>query len=171
VLRLPKRCLVFSDPRQFGSVLFEKSSDPPLWWCRLPPALLDRDFTLARMEIFLGRHRTAPIKAVLLSQEAFPGIGNWMADEILWQMGVHPRRPAGKLLPGEIQKLHRGIKSITRTALRTVGVNYDALPRGWLFHRRWKRGQLCPRDGAPLNYDAIAGRTACWCPTCQKIDL
>jgi len=39
----------------------------------------------------------APIKAVLLMQERFPGIGNWMADEVLWRAAIHPRQPAGSL--------------------------------------------------------------------------
>ncbi len=168
VLRLSKQSLVFSDPRQFGRVLFHAGPDAPLWWRRLPPALLAGEFTPALMEKFLGRHRASPIKAVLLLQAGFPGIGNWMADEILWQTGLHPLRPAGGLRRAEIQKLHRTIKSVARTALRTVGVDYGDLPRAWLFDRRWKRGQQCPKDGAPLRHDTIGGRTTCWCPKCQK---
>ena len=41
---------------------------------------------------FLQRRARAPIKAVLLMQERFPGIGNWMADEILWRAAIHPAR-------------------------------------------------------------------------------
>src|ERR1019366_6189014 len=109
--------------------------------------------------------------AVLLLQAGFPGIGNWMADEILWQAGLHPRRPAGKLRPAERKKLHCTVKSVSRTALRTVGVDYGELPRTWLFERRWKRGGRCPKDGAALRYAAIGGRTTCWCPKCQKEDF
>jgi formamidopyrimidine-DNA glycosylase len=168
VLRLPEWSLVFTDPRQFGRVLFHRGRAAPPWWRRLPPALLAREFSLSFMERFLSRHRAAPVKAVLLLQAGFPGIGNWMADEILWQAGIHPRRPAGKLRPAETKKLHRTIKSVSRTAMRTVGVDYGDLPRGWLFDRRWKRGGHCPKDGAPLCHDAIGGRTTCWCPSCQK---
>ena len=140
VLRLAKRSLLFNDPRQFGRVLFHRGSAPPPWWDRLPPALLAGGFSLSAMEKFLHRHRAAPLKAALLMQAGFPGIGNWMADEILWQARIHPRRPAGKLRPAEIKKLHRTIKSVCRTALRTVGVDYGDLPRTWLFDRRWKTG-------------------------------
>jgi formamidopyrimidine-DNA glycosylase len=49
-------------------------------------------------------------------------------------------------------------------------VDYGDLPRAWLFDRRWKRGQRCPKDGAPLRHATIGGRTTCWCPTCQKED-
>lgn len=168
VLRLAQRSLVFTDPRQFGRVLFHIGRTAPPWWTRLPPSLLDPKFSLPFMDAFLRRHRVAPIKAVLLLQAGFPGIGNWMADEILWQAGVHPRRPAGKLLPAETKKLHRIIQSVSRTALRTVGVDYGDLPPAWLFDRRWKRGGRCPKDAAPLRHATIGGRTTCWCPTCQK---
>jgi len=169
VLRLCNRSLVFTDPRQFGRVLFHRGRAAPPWWSRLPPALLAREFSLPVIEKFLSRHRAAPVKAVLLMQAGFPGIGNWMADEILWQACIHPLRPAGKLRPAETKKLHRTVKSVSRTALRTVGVDYGDLPRAWLFDRRWQRGGHCPRDGAPLRHAAIGGRTTCWCPGCQSL--
>lgn len=171
VLRLSRRSLVFSDPRQFGRVLFHAGPDAPPWWKRLPPALLGSGFSLSLMREFLGHHRAAPVKAVLLLQAGFPGIGNWMADEILWQARIHPRRPAGQLRPAETKKLHRTVKAVARAAMRTVGVDYGDLPASWLFERRWKRGGRCPEDGVPLRRAAIAGRTTCWCPKCQKEHL
>jgi formamidopyrimidine-DNA glycosylase len=171
VLQLSRRSLVFSDPRQFGRVLFHAGPDAPPWWKRLPPALLKSGFSLSLMREFLGRHRAAPVKAVLLLQAGFPGIGNWMADEILWQARIHPRRPAGQLRPAEIKKLHRTVKSVARAAMRTVGVDYGDLPASWLFERRWKRGGRCPKDGVLLRRAAIGGRTTCWCPKCQKENL
>ena len=168
VLRQAGQSLVFSDPRQFGRVRFHAGRNAPPWWNRLPPALLAKKFSRPLLETFLARHRAAPIKAVLLMQAGFPGIGNWMADEILWQAGIHPLRPAGKLRAAETKRLHRLVKSVSRTALRTVGADYGDPPRAWLFARRWKRGGHCPKDGAPLRHAAIAGRTACWCPRCQK---
>lgn len=170
VLRLAQQSLVFSDPRQFGRVRLHRGAAAPPWWRRLPPALLTGGFSLPVMERFLRRHRAAPLKAVLLLQAGFPGIGNWMADEILWQAGLHPLRPAGKLRRAESRKLHRTVKSVCRTALRTVGMDYGDLPRAWLFDRRWKRGGGCPKDGAPLRQATIGGRTTCWCPKCQKED-
>lgn len=168
VLRLSGQTLVFSDPRQFGRVRFHIGRAAPPWWLRLPPAVLSAQFTIPAMEAFLKRHRSAPLKAVLLLQDGFPGVGNWMADEILWQAGIHPRRPAGKLRPAETKKLHRRIQSVSRISLQTLGVDYGALPRSWLIHRRWKRGGHCPKDNAPLRHATIGGRTTCWCPTCQN---
>ena len=168
VLRQKTRSLIFSDPRQFGRVLFDEGKSQPEWWSNRPPGILSPQFTRTAMEQFLSRHGRAPVKAVLLMQSGFPGIGNWMADEILWQSKIHPARPAGKLRPSETRKLYAKIKSVCRVSLRTIGKNDGDLPKSWLFHHRWERGGHCPVDGAALSRGQCGGRTTCWCPSCQK---
>ena len=171
VLRQGRQSLVFSDPRQFGRVLFHHGKAQPAWWQNRPAEVLSPQFTGTLMEQFLSRHGRAPIKAVLLLQSGFPGIGNWMADEILWQSKIHPGRPAGKLRPTETRKLHAKIQSVSRASLRTVGENDGDLPKTWLFHHRWERGGHCPVDGSALCRGQIGGRTTCWCPSCQRQEV
>ncbi|MGP8200662.1 MAG: Fpg/Nei family DNA glycosylase [Limisphaerales bacterium] len=168
ILRQSRHSLILSDPRQFGRVLFHRGKTEPAWWRNRPAQILSRQFTRARVEQFLSRHGRAPIKAVLLLQSGFPGIGNWMADEILWQSKIHPARLAGKLHPRETRKLYSKIQSVSRAALRTVGKNDGDLPKSWLFHRRWEEGGHCPADGSALCRGQCGGRTTCWCPSCQK---
>jgi len=168
VLRQGRHSLVFSDPRQFGRVLFHRGKTQPPWWRDRPAEILSLQFTRTFMEQFLSRRGRAPIKAVLLMQSGFPGIGNWMADEILWQSKIHPSRPAGRLRPEETKKLHAKIQSVSRVSLRTVGKNDGDLPKSWLFHHRWENGGHCPVDGTALRRAQIGGRTTCWCPSCQK---
>jgi formamidopyrimidine-DNA glycosylase len=171
VLRQSRHRLVLSDPRQFGRVRFHRGKTQPAWWRNRPPEILSRQFTRKRMEQFLSRHGRAPVKAVLLLQSGFPGIGNWMADEILWQSKIHPGRPAGKLHPRETRKLHAKIQSVSRAALRTVGQNDGDLPKSWLFHHRWECGGHCPADGSALCRGPCGGRTTCWCPGCQRREV
>jgi formamidopyrimidine-DNA glycosylase len=168
VLRQRKQSLVFSDPRQFGRVLFYRGKDHPDWWRDRPVEILSQQFTRGLMEQFLARHGRAPIKAVLLLQSGFPGIGNWMADEILWQAKIRPQRPAGKLSPVEIRKLFSKLQSVCRAALRIVGTNDGDLPKSWLFNHRWEAGGSCPDDGGALSRGTVGGRTTCWCASCQK---
>jgi formamidopyrimidine-DNA glycosylase len=104
----------------------------------------------------------------LLLQGGFPGIGNWMADEILWQAGVNPQRRVANLRPVEIQTLWKSARAVCRTALRTIGTQFDDPPKGWLFHQRWSRTGNCPRHGTQLQCATIAGRTTVWCETCQR---
>jgi formamidopyrimidine-DNA glycosylase len=100
-------------------------------------------------------------------QAGFPGIGNWMADEILWQAGIHPRRHAGSLNKAELRRLFARVRSVTRTSLRTIGADWGDVPKTWLFSRRWRPGGSCPKDQTTLRRATIGGRTTCWCPTCQ----
>ncbi|MEI9895778.1 MAG: DNA-formamidopyrimidine glycosylase family protein [Chthoniobacter sp.] len=102
VLRQQGRALVFSDPRQFGRVHFHEGRDVPGWWAKLPPAVTSPEFTLDLVSAFLQRRARLAVKAALLVQTAFPGVGNWMADEILWQARIDPRVLCGKLSPKQI---------------------------------------------------------------------
>ena len=164
--------LVFSDFRMFGRVLFHAGPDAPAWWSEIAPAVTSPDFTVAAVSDFLRRRARAPIKAVLLMQERFPGIGNWMADEILWRAGVHPARRCGELTPAEVKKLHRETVWVAEQALRLIGAadtpEWPDPPADWLFQHRWEDGGRCPRTGKPLERATIGGRTTCWSPARQK---
>ena len=167
VLFQKERTLVFSDPRLFGRLLFHAGPEQPSWWTERPPDLLSREFTPDSLRQFLQRRSGSPIKAVLLMQERFPGVGNWMADEILWRTGLHPSIRAGVLNSVQIQLLYEQIRWVCRGALRIVARDFSDPPKSWLFQHRWKDGGICPRDGAGLQRNEIGGRTTCWCPKCQ----
>jgi formamidopyrimidine-DNA glycosylase len=169
VLRQTQHTFVFEDARMFGRVLFAEGSDAPKWWAKLPPDLLSAAFTVKELSVFLKRRARAPMKAVLLMQERFPGIGNWMADEILWRAAIHPKQAAGTLDEAQTKALYREIRWVCREALRIIGKKWDDLPDSWLFNHRWKKGGTCPRTGAKLEHATIGGRTTCWSPARQKL--
>jgi formamidopyrimidine-DNA glycosylase len=169
VLVQAKRALVFDDPRLFGRVLFAEGEAAPAWWSNLPPDLLSSAFTVKALADFLRRRARAPIKAVLLMQERFPGIGNWMADEILWRAAIHPKQPAGSLEEAQVRVLYREIRAVCRDAFRVIGRDWSDPPDSWLFNHRWEKGGVCPRTGAKLQHATIGGRTTCWSPARQKL--
>ena len=177
VLRTAAAALVFTDPRMFGRVQLHLGDTPPSWWTRIAPPILSPDFTVAAVAAFLRRRRGAPIKAVLLMQERFPGIGNWMADEILWRAAIHPQQPAGTLGERAVRALWRECRRVCRLALATIAGRTEAdtppalnvrIPDAWLFNHRWRAGGRCPRTGRPLVRAEIGGRTTCWSPARQK---
>lgn len=169
VLFTREHALVFTDFRQFGRIRFDVGTSPPKWWTSIAPAIVSSEFTLKAVAEFLKRRKGAPIKAVLLMQERFPGIGNWMADEILWRAEIHPKRRAGSLTPAEIKVLHRETRWVARQALKIIGTNWEELPNSWLFHHRWEKGGICPKTGVPLRREEVGGRTTCWSPGRQKL--
>lgn len=161
--------LVFNDPRQFGRILVWQGEGVPEWWAKIPPPILSKEFKELRLAQFLKRRAKTTIKAVLLMQEFFPGIGNWMADEILWRAGFHPAARAGKFGPAATHQLYLILQEVCRDALRVIGKNWSDPPDSWLFNHRWKKGGRCPRTKKLLARKEIGGRTSCWSPERQKL--
>ena len=167
VLHTRQVALVFHDPRQFGAVTFYEGKSPPEFWRALPPQPMDGAFTSERVAAVLHRHARQPLKALLLDQRYFPGIGNWMADEVMWQMKLPPQTAAGSLSSKQARSLWRTARKVCDVALKTIGADWSDPPRSWLFSHRWTRDNDCPRCGAKLRHETLRGRTACWCPACQ----
>ena len=168
ILRQSKRALVLSDPRQFGRVRFAQSEAAPSWWVKLPPSILSDQFKRSSIAEFCRRRKASPLKALLLMQERFPGIGNWMADEILWRARLHPQIRAGTLSPSEISALYRVTRTVCAKAIEVMDKD-GQFPKGWLFSHRWEDGGKCPRCRTGLMRAVIGGRRTCWCPKCQVV--
>jgi len=144
--------LVVHDPRRLGGV----SLDPDI--SGLGPDAVS--LGLAGLTAALDGS-TAPLKARLLDQSRIAGVGNLIADEVLWRAGLSPLRPAGSLSPAELKRLHRHLGR-TLTDLGDRGGSH----LGDLMEERHPGG-VCPRDGAPLSRSTVGGRTSWWCPAHQ----
>lgn len=177
VLYTKEHALVFSDYRMFGKVQWSAGNKPPVWWSDLPPPVLSGAFTREAVVAFLQRRARAPIKAVLLMQERFPGIGNWMADEILWRARIRPDCPAGRIVGRKLSQLHAAIREVASDAMREIAGQgaptvphalNERVPEHWLFNHRWRDGGTCPQTGKPLVRESIGGRTTCWSPAWQR---
>lgn len=170
-----KLCMHFDDGsaltmrniRRIGRVflLQDPPSEPPV--SRLGPDPLHELGTPARLAEQL-RGRAGLIKPLLLRQDLFAGVGNWIADEVLYQAGISPHRAAHSLSRQEVQRLHARLRSVIRRAVQ-VDADSGQFPRTWLFHHRWgkARGALTGR-GEEIQFDTIAGRTAAWVPARQR---
>ena len=141
------------DPRRLGGVYLDPDEG------RLGPDVLD--LTLAGLRRALASTST-PLKARLMDQSRLAGVGNLLADEVLWRAGLDPRRPAGSLSRAELRRLHRHL-SATVDDLMARGGSHT----GDLMAARGPGG-VCPRDGAPLARATVGGRTTWWCPTHQR---
>ncbi|GAA5165953.1 formamidopyrimidine-DNA glycosylase [Pseudonocardia eucalypti] len=139
------------DPRRLGRVRL----DPPLDGLGPDAATIGADRFAAALR---GR---GPVKARLLDQQALAGVGNLLADEILYRAGINPARPVDELTGRERGRLHRAVREAVGEAMRGGGVH--TLPL--VPHRR--PGGHCPRDGAELRRTKVGGRTTFWCPRHQ----
>lgn len=167
VLFQEQQALVFTDPRQFGLLRWDTGAVAPQWWRDLPPAIISPEFTLELVRDFLRHHPRLALKSVLLMQERFPGVGNWMADEILWRAKFSPHRVCGALTSAESKTLCQETRAVCKGALESVAVDFTDPPKDWFFHVRWSPKGRCPRDNEPLQTDTVGGRTTRWCKRCQ----
>ncbi len=144
--------LVVRDPRRLGGVLL----DPDL--SRLGPDAASVSPSALSAAL---RGSAAPLKARLLDQSRVAGVGNLIADEVLWRSGLSPLRPAGSLSADEGRRLHRHLR---RTIGHLIGRGGSHL--GDLTDER-RGGGRCPRDGTALVRSRVGGRTTWWCPLHQ----
>lgn len=112
--------------------------------------------------------RTAPIKALLLDQKLFCGIGNWVADEVLYAACIAPQRAAGSLSVDELNRLSEAIEFVVNLAVKHEA-DESRYPEDWLFHVRWGGGKGSDlHQGDELRRDQVGGRTTAWVPARQK---
>jgi formamidopyrimidine-DNA glycosylase len=90
------------------------------------------------------------------------GIGNLLADQILWQARIAPTRVTSELSVEDLDHLRREVRAAVRSAIRLGGAH-----TGRFIAAREREG-VCPRDGHRLNRTRIGGRTTYWCPACQR---
>jgi formamidopyrimidine-DNA glycosylase len=145
--------LVMSDPRRLGGVQLDPLED------RLGPDVLGIKPAELRRAL---AGSTAPLKARLLDQAHLAGIGNLIADEVLWRAGLSPLRPAGSLDDAELRRLHRHLRATVDDFLTDGGSH-----TGRLMNERHPGGH-CPKDHAPLLRATVGGRTSWYCPVHQK---
>ena len=112
--------------------------------------------------------RRGVVKSLLLDQSFAAGVGNWMADEILYQSGIAPTRRAESLTAPERSKLRTVLLRVVRRAV-DVGAEKSEFPRQWLFHHRWgKADGAKTARGEPIEHTSIGGRTTAWVPSAQR---
>jgi formamidopyrimidine-DNA glycosylase len=149
--------LSLHDPRRFGSVELAPHED------RLGPDALAVTLPELRQALAVTRGRSAaaaPLKARLMDQERLAGIGNLLADEMLWRAELDPERRT-PLTDVELRALHKALRSTLRQLGRRGGSHM-----GDLMEER-RIGGRCPRDGTELRRATVGGRTTYWCPAHQ----
>jgi formamidopyrimidine-DNA glycosylase len=140
------------DPRRLGAVVLEPDES------RLGPDAAT--VTPAQLRRALSGS-SAAVKARLMDQARLAGVGNLLADEMLWRAGLDPARPSASLTDAELRRLHRHLRATideltARGGSHTGDLMPERHPGGW-----------CPRDGEPLDRKVVGGRSTWWCPRHQ----
>lgn len=165
--------LIFNDIRKFG------------WWKKVENTKkIEKELGVEPLKInkktfknILSRRQNARIKPLLMDQKFIAGIGNIYSDEILYAAKIHPLRKVMTLSSKEIERVLRNTKKILKSAISHQGSSIrnfrDAFGRKGnfaRFHKVYqKEGQKCTRCGNRIKRLKLGGRSAHYCPKCQKI--
>ena len=117
------------------------------------------------------------IKKLLMDQSFIAGVGNIYSDEALWRAKIHPRRSAISLKPLEVRRLYDGIRESLKLAIEKGGSSANAFidsggERGLYlsFAKAYHMtGKPCARCRTPIVREKMDGRSAHFCPRCQKL--
>ncbi len=164
--------LVFNDARKFG--WWKKTKDVEKIEKEFGPEPLEMNFKTFKG--LLKRRPNARIKPLLMNQKIIAGIGNIYSDEILYASKIHPLRKIKTLNNKEIAQIFQNIRKILYLAIKYQGssVEYylDACGREGSFNKYHKvyqkEGEKCRRCGVIIKRIKISGRSAHFCPRCQK---
>lgn len=158
--------VAWNDPRRFGRIrLMEDPAIHPTLSKLGSDVLIDLP-SLSNFRTLL-RARKRNIKAILLDQTYFAGVGNWIADEVLYQAAISPHRMTTELSDAEVKTLRHQLKSVVRKAV-SVNADSDRFPKRWLFHHRWSARLRELPSGESMIRETIAGRTTAWIPQVQR---
>lgn len=170
--------IIHNDLRQFGfvKVVPKKELIGFLAKEKFGPEPLTKEFTLNLFKQILDKRKGAKIKPLLMDQSFLAGLGNLYSDEILFLAQVLPFRKAGTLKPIEIKRIYQAIKKILPLAINrrgssadtyvdTQGKQGDYLPLVKVYQRE---NQPCFICGTKIKRLKMGGRSAHFCPKCQK---
>ena len=159
--------LVMTNARRLGRILLR---DSPVTELPIKALGFDPYKKMPTLTVFKGmlEKRSRTLKGLLLDQGFAAGVGNWIADEVLYQAALDPRRAANSLSGEEIRMLHSKLQSVIHTAV-AADADKSRFPKNWLFHKRWGRqkGQMT-LNGHPIEHAVVAGRTTAWVPEHQR---
>jgi formamidopyrimidine-DNA glycosylase len=169
--------MALSDVRKFAKVELWKTDEllNSKEFKNLGPEPLEAGFTLKKFkDIF--KNKKGKIKQVLMIPENIAGIGNIYASEILWWSKINPEKNVANLSDDELSLIYKNTKKVLGLAVKLGGESFsdyrkpDGTKGGFDSERKVykKEGVLCSRCGTKIKRIKFGGRSAFFCPECQK---
>lgn len=120
--------------------------------------------------LLAGKKRS--VKALLTQDQLIPGLGNAIAQDIMYRAHLHPRRSLADLDAAQRRALFDAIRS-TVQAVIDQGGRYDetdlfGAPGGYVrLMDKEAAGRPCPACGTTVEKMQYLGGTCYFCPACQ----
>lgn len=164
------------DVRQFGYLKLahrEEATGMPEVRDLGPEAL---DVSLEQFRTALARRRNSKVKAALMDQRIIAGVGNIYSDEALFCARISPERLVSALDADEEARLYRCLRELLNSSIMRRGTSVALYVD--LFGKKGENQhylKVYGRSGKPCEICAgkikrikVAGRSAHFCPSCQK---
>jgi formamidopyrimidine-DNA glycosylase len=164
--------LRYTDLRKMGNMWLVEEQEPIVG--KLGPDALEGLTWQTLRSLTDGR--SAPIKAVLMDQQALAGLGNIYSEEALFRVGIDPRRPAKSLAGDDLRRLSKAIRGVLLEAMGHRGSSFrdyvDAEGREGQHQRHVKvyrrTNEPCYNCGTSIERIKLSGRSTHFCPRCQR---
>ncbi|RHR22898.1 endonuclease VIII [Clostridium sp. AF19-22AC] len=113
-------------------------------------------------------------KAFLATEQRFPGIGNGVVQDILFEAGIHPKRKLNTLSQDDIIKLKESIVTVLEEMLKAGGrdTEKDIYGENCGYQTKMSKNSLtkgCPMCGGEITKEAYLGGSVYYCPKCQPL--
>ena len=168
------------DVRRFGRLeIYPPGSNIPIIG-RLGPDPLSPGFSPQTLHPLLfghsGRRRQRAMHTLLLDQSLISGVGNIYASEALFRSGIRPQRRADRVRLRELGTLANSLRQVMQEAVAAGGTTVndyrrvDDKPGGFVAKLNVydRKGQSCRRCKTAIKRVILGGRSAYYCPECQK---
>ena len=112
-----------------------------------------------------------------MDQNIIAGIGNIYSDEALWVSKIHPHKDISRLTEKDLKKVYQSMRRTLLKAIELGGESFSDFRRingekGFFDKERkvYRRtGEQCSRCGTIIQKVKIVGRSAHFCPKCQRL--
>jgi len=125
-----------------------------------------RDLSLEDFKTSLSS-RSTDIKKIIMDQSVCAGVGNWMADDILYQAQIHPKHKVEDMSEDHIKAVFDALKNVIEVAIDKEA-HYADFPDYFLIHNR-SDGGVCHHTGCGIEKIKVGGRTTYFSPERQKL--
>jgi len=134
------------------------------------PAFTFEYFAALVDELRAGKKQS--VKGLLTQEQLIPGLGNAIAQDIMFRAGLHPRHPLAELGDAQARALYDAILATVEAAIAGGGRDdeLDLYGRPGGYRRLMDSravGQPCPTCGSVIEKMPYLGGSCYFCPHCQ----
>jgi formamidopyrimidine-DNA glycosylase len=138
---------------------------------------IDPDFTPSYLSTLIEecmKEGSRSVKGLLTQDQLIPGLGNSIAQDIMFTAKLHPKQSLAQLGKSQVKALHRAIVETVAEAIRLGGRNdeTDLFGNQGKYTRVMDKsaaGRPCPECGTRIEKMAYLGGACYYCPECQKL--